>query len=62
MRVRMVMVTILLVSMFFIGLNILLAWRVNVTLLVVINIVCWSLLHLTINLFIQRKKRLEENS
>ena len=62
MRVRMVMVTILLVSMFFIGLNLWLAWRMNVTLLVVINIVCWSLLHLTINLFIQRKKRLEENS
>ena len=62
MRVRMVMVTILLVSMFFIGLNLWLAWRMNVTLLVIINIVCWSLLHLTINLFIQRKKRLEENS
>ena len=59
MRVRMVMVTILLVSMFFIGLNILLAWRVNVTLLVVINIVCWSLLHLTINVFIRRRKRME---
>ena len=59
MRVRMVMVTILLVSMFFIGLNILLAWRMNVTLLVIINIVCWSLLHLTINVFIRRRKRME---
>ena len=59
MRVRMVMVTILLVSMFFIGLNLWLAWRMNVTLLVVINIVCWSLLHLTINVFIRRRKRME---
>lgn len=56
MRVRMVMVTILGIAVSFIGLNILLAWRMNITFLLGINLILWSLLHLTINCFIGKHK------
>ncbi|MDB9024083.1 MraY family glycosyltransferase [Parabacteroides distasonis] len=52
MRVRMVMVTILGIALSFIGLNVLLAWRMNITFLLCINLILWSLLHLAINCFI----------
>ena len=50
MRVRMVMVTILGIALSFIGLNAWLAWWMNITFLLAINLILWSLLHLTINL------------
>lgn len=49
MRVRMVMVVILFISLFFIGLNILLTFYLSVSLLLVVNLVLWTLLHLFIN-------------
>ena len=52
MRVRMVMVTILGIALSFIGLNAWLAWWMNITFLLAINLILWSLLHLTINCFI----------
>ncbi len=54
MRVRMVMVTILCVSVFFIALDFLLAYRMNITYLLLLDLVLWSLLHLAINRFIAR--------
>lgn len=56
MRVRMVMVCIILVSSFFIILNGLLAWRINITYLFLLNLVCWSILHVGLNGLIKRNK------
>ena len=60
MRVRMVMVTILCVSVFFIVLNVLLAMKVNATYLLLLNLVLWSILHLTNNRFITRHHKEQE--
>ena len=60
MRVRMVMVTILCVSVFFIVLNVLLAMKGNATYLLLLNLVLWSILHLTINRFITRHHKEQE--
>ena len=60
MRVRMVMVTILCVSVFFIVLNVLLAMKVNASYLLLLNLVLWSILHLTINRFITRHHKEQE--
>ena len=54
MRVRMVMVTILGIALSFIGLNAWLAWQMNITFLLGINLILWSSLHLTINCFIAK--------
>ena len=54
MRVRMVMGTILGIALSFIGLNAWLAWWMNITFLLAINLILWSLLHLTINCFIAK--------
>ena len=56
MRVRMVMVTILCVSIFFITLNLLLAKRMNITYLLFLNLFLWSLLHLSINRLISGER------
>lgn len=55
-RVRMVLVYIIAVSAFFIVLNSLLAWRVNITYLFLLNLFCWSFLHLGLNQLIKRNK------
>ena len=60
MRVRMVMVTILCVSVFFIALNLLLAKCMNVTNLLFLNLFLWSLLHLSINRLISRNRERKE--
>ena len=60
MRVRMVMVTILCVSVFFIALNLLLAKRMNITYLLFLNLFLWSLLHLSINRLISRNRERRE--
>lgn len=60
MRVRMVMVTILCVSVFFIALNLLLAKRMNITYLLFLNLFLWSLLHLSINRLISRNRERQE--
>ena len=52
--VRMVMVTILGIAVSFIGLNAWLAWQMNITFLLGINLILWSSLHLTINCFIAK--------
>ena len=54
MRMRMVMVTILGIAVSFIGLNAWLAWQMNITFLLGINLILWSSLHLTINCFIAK--------
>ena len=54
MRVQMVMVTILGIAVSFIGLNAWLAWQMNITFLLGINLILWSSLHLTINCFIAK--------
>ena len=54
MRVRMVMVTILGIAVSFIGLNAWLAWQMNITFLLGINLIVWWSLHLTINCFIAK--------
>lgn len=58
MRVRMVLVTILLVSFFFIGMNTLLVRILNLTWLLILNMVLWALIHLIINrrIFLYQKK------
>ena len=54
MRVRVVMVAILGIAVSFIGLNAWLAWQMNITFLLGINLILWSSLHLTINCFIAK--------
>lgn len=56
MRVRVVMVCIIAISAFFIVLNSLLAWSVNITCLFLLNLICWSLLHVGLNQLIKRNK------
>lgn len=51
---RVVMVTILGIAVSFIGLNAWLAWQMNITFLLGINLILWSSLHLTINCFIAK--------
>lgn len=51
---RVVMVTILEIAVSFIGLNAWLAWQMNITFLLGINLILWSSLHLTINCFIAK--------
>lgn len=60
MRVRMVMVTILCVSVFFIVLNMLLADRMNVTFLLLLNLLLWTSLHLLINWLISKNRERKE--
>ena len=48
------------VSVFFIVLTVLLAMKVNATYLLLLNLVLWSILHLTINRFITRHHKEQE--
>ena len=57
MRVRMVMLAILCVALFFIGFNLWLAWEMNVTYLLIINFAIWTVLHVVVNKFIKIEKR-----
>lgn len=56
MRLRAVLVTILCVSVFFIALNVWLVDRMNVTLLLALDIVLWTLMQLAINRKIKERK------
>lgn len=56
MRPRMVMVTILFIALFFIGLNWLLVDILNMTWLLVVDIVLWTLLQAVINISIKKEK------
>lgn len=56
MRVRMVLVTILFVLLFFIGLNVCLVDKLDVTLLLILDIVLWTLMQLFINYCVARHK------
>lgn len=61
MRVRMVMVSIIAVSAFFIILNSLLVWTIDITLLFILNIFFWTILHLVLNKLIKRNKERKAN-
>ena len=56
MRPRQVMVTILFIALFFIGINGLLADMLNITILLMLDIVLWTLMQLGINRAIRRRK------
>ena len=56
MRPRQVMVTILFIALFFIGINGLLADVLNITILLMLDIVLWTLMQLGINRAIRRRK------
>lgn len=56
-RSHMVMITILLVSIFFILLNTAMMNLVNITNILIIDIICWILLHLFINYKIKKKQQ-----
>ena len=56
MRPRQVMVTILFIALFFIGINGLLANVLNITILLMLDIVLWTLMQLGINRAIRRRK------
>ena len=58
MRPRMVMVTILFVALSFIGVNWALAGLLNITLLLILDIVLWTLIQLGINRAIKRHKKI----
>lgn len=60
MRVRWVMVTILLISLFFIGLTLLLLPYCNVTYILIIDVVLWTALHLYLDVLIARKRKAKE--
>lgn len=60
MRVRWVMVTILAISLFFIGMTLLLLPYCNVTYILIIDIILWIALHLYLNVLIARKRRAKE--
>ena len=60
MRVRWVMVTILLISLFFIGLTLLLLPYCNVTFILIIDVVLWTVLHLYLDVLIARKRKAKE--
>ena len=57
MRPRIVMLTILLVSLFFVGMNWLLLGHLDVTLLLILDVLLWTLMHLGINRAIRQHKR-----
>ena len=56
MRPRQVMVTILFIALFFIGINGLLADVLNITILLMLDIVLWTLMQLGVNRAIRRRK------
>ena len=56
MRVRMVLVTILFILLFFIGLNICLVDKLDVTLLLILDIVLWMAMQVFINYCVERHK------
>lgn len=56
-----VMVCIIVVSAFFIVLNSSLAWSVDITYLFVLNLFCWSILHLGLNGLIRRNRERKES-
>lgn len=60
MRVRWVMVTILVISLFFIGLSLLLLPYCNVTFILILDIVLWTVLHLYLDVLIARKRKARE--
>lgn len=60
MRVRWVMVTILVISLFFIGLTLLLLPYCNVTFILILDIVLWTALHLYLDVLIVRKRKAKE--
>lgn len=60
MRVRWVMVTILVISLFFIGLTLLLLPYCNVTFILIIDVVLWTALHLYLDVLIARKRKAKE--
>lgn len=60
MRVRWVMVTILVISLFFIGLTLLLLPYCNVTFILILDIVLWTVLHLYLDVLIARKRKARE--
>lgn len=60
MRVRWVMVTILVISLFFIGLTLLLLPYCNVTFILILDIVLWTALHLYLDVLIARKRKAKE--
>lgn len=60
MRVRWVMVTILAISLFFIGMTLLLLPYCNVTYILIIDVVLWTALHLYLDVLIARKRKARE--
>ena len=60
-RSRAVMSSILLVSLFFILLNTFLMNHLNITFILIIDIICWILLHLGINWKIRRTQEVNKN-
>lgn len=60
MRVRWVMVTILAISLFFIGMTLLLLPYCNVTFILILDIVLWTVLHLYLDVLIARKRKARE--
>lgn len=59
MRVRWVLVTILLVSLFFIALNLMLLPHCSVTFILILDVVLWAALHLYLDVLIYRKQKAE---
>lgn len=59
MRVRWVMVTILLVSLFFIVLNLLLLPHCSVTFILILDVVLWVAMHLYLDVLIYRRQKAE---
>ena len=62
MRVRMVMVTIICVSVFFIELIIVLAYHLNVNCILFLNLSLWTVLHLVIDWLIARNRQKRESA
>ena len=62
MRVRMVMVTIICVSVFFIALNIVLDNHLNVNCILFLNLSLWTVLHLLIDWLIARNRQKRESA
>ena len=62
MRVRMVMVTIICVSVFFIALNIVLDNHLNVNCILFLNLSLWTVLHLVIDWLIARNRQKRESA
>lgn len=51
------MLAILVIALFFVGLNVVLVTRINVTLLLFLNIILWTLMHLHINYLTAKEKQ-----